>query len=99
MIAELGSIPTFVALEVFSHQGPLTQLSKSCDIYLQLGLPVWECKMMGFRALTTIQLQLHTPEQRGSIELAFYMWFGMPKEPPQVFHANPVFILYDNIFE
>jgi len=45
--------------------------------------------MTGFGALMATQLQLHIPEQMESIELASYMWFGMPKEPLQVFDANP----------
>jgi len=89
MIDELGSIPTFGVPEVFSHQLPLAHLTEACDFHLPSSVPIWQCEMMGFTALMATQPQLHTPKKGGSIELASYMWFGMPEEPPQVFHANP----------
>ena len=88
VIDELGSTPTFVAPDVFFRQGPLAHLIEARDFHLLSSLPAWQCEMMGFGALMAMQLQLHMPKQRESIELASYMSFDMPKEPPQVFHAN-----------
>jgi len=47
------------------------------------------CEKTQFTPLLYLVLLKLNIEQRESIELAFYMWFGMPKEPPRVFHTNP----------
>jgi len=89
LIEGLDSILAFVVPEVFSHQGPPAPLNKDSDFHFLSNLPAWRCGVMGFGAPMVEWLQVYTAERMGSTVLASYMWFSTPKEPPQVFHANP----------
>jgi len=43
-IAELGSIPTFVVPEVFSHQGRLAYPIEACDFIFYQAFPYYNVK-------------------------------------------------------
>ena len=85
VISELYSIPTFVTLEVFFHQGPRALPSEACDFHFRSSLPVWQYGVKGFGVPKAIPLLPHTPERKELIGSAFCMWFCMPKELPLTF--------------